>query len=63
MLNEKSGAYLDTKNLLIRTSDNVPYCTITRVYRQFVLEYNELNASIFAVKRSRIPPEASSIGL
>ena len=33
MLNEKSGAYLDAKNLLIRTSNDTPYYILTRLYR------------------------------
>ena len=59
-LNEKSGAYLDAKNLLIRTSDDVLFCTLTRLYRQFVLEYNE--PSVFATVKSTERPKATGTG-
>ena len=33
ILNEKSNTYLDAKNLLIHTSDDTLFYTLTRLYR------------------------------
>jgi len=62
-LNEKSGAYLDAKHLLICTADDALYCALTRAYRQFVLEYNKPSGSAFALKRSKSDPGPLGIGL
>ena len=62
-LNEKSGAYLNAKHLLIRTADDAPYYVLTRAHKQFVLEYNKLSGSAFALKRSAYEPKPSGTGL
>ena len=57
VLREKSGAYLDGKHLLIRTADDAVFCTLTRLHRQLVVEYNEPSSSAYAIERSEAPPK------
>ena len=62
-LNEKLGAYLNAKHLLIRTADNTLYYALTQAHRQFVLEYNKPSGSAFALKRSKSDPRPLGTGL
>ena len=57
VLREKSGAYLDGKHLLLRTADDAVFCTLTRLHRQLVVEYNEPSSSAYAIERSEAPPK------
>ena len=57
VLREKSGVYLDGKHLLIRTADDAIFYTLTHLYRQLIVEYNEPSSSVYAIERSEAPPK------